>query len=367
MTTQPSVAPRTGVILAVAVLLVLSGLLSVRIMARDASPRATTQAPEAAIPAAAPIDVRTLAVPCWSCPEAKDWPLAFRTNLDMLAPLGTGAGNAAEWFVAFRKPDGPRYAEAVAAEGRRVEHPPVGKILPPDDPLLLEAEGWCDQAKMRFYPDILPLEGADTKLPNLLVALTFARSWVARGQQAESFEAAMADFTRVIRLGRLLRQEDVVLISDLVGLACIRIGAEAIFERARTEGRLDLAMVAALVAGEASPQKLLTAARVTSVEVGPYLLPKPGGGHTLTLPDGRLEAIVTMANTCPDRRFRGEAMWDLRIVGALGTPEQATRAKATLEALSRSDDPMMALGARAFTAKPVTPEEVAMVAESVIR
>ena len=55
----------------------------------------------------------------------------------------------------------------------------LGKIVAGDDPLLLEAEPWCDQGTMHFYPDIFPLEGYSTRIPNLLVALTFARSWIA--------------------------------------------------------------------------------------------------------------------------------------------------------------------------------------------
>ncbi len=124
---------------------------------------------------------------------------------------------------------------------------------------------------MRFYPGIYSVEGFQTKVPNLTLALTLARSLVARGQGEDQFETAMADFGRVVRLGRLLRQDDAMVINDLVGLATIRMGAEAIYQRARADGRLDLALAAAIIAGEAPPQKLLSGARMTSVEVVPYL------------------------------------------------------------------------------------------------
>jgi hypothetical protein len=81
---------------------------------------------------------------------------------------------------------------------------------------------------MRFYPDCFPLEGTDTQLPNLLVPLTFAKPWVARGLALEDPARAKEDFRRAIRLGRLLRQEDATIIADLVGLACIRHGAQAL-------------------------------------------------------------------------------------------------------------------------------------------
>lgn len=359
MSTNRSTVARVGVVAAVTILVVLTVVLAARLSAQAGGyAHAAARAPRAVVPEPKSLDLSTLRIPCWSCPEAQQWPLAFRTDLDLLAPLGTGPANAADWLVAFRKPDGPRYAEAVAAEARRVDRPPVGRVLPPDDPLLLEAEPWCDQALMRFYPDTLTLDGPDTKLPNLLIALTFARSWVDRGRQATSFDAAMADFRRVIRLGRLLRQEDTVIISDLVGLACIRIGAEAIYDRARCEGKLELALVAAVVAGEAPPQKLLTGARITSAELTPYLRPKGDGSYALDLPDQRLDTIIAMANSCPDRRFKGEAMWNLAVVAALGSEAQATKAREVLVTLSRSDDPVIGLGAKAFLDRPVMPADV---------
>jgi len=354
MTTNLRLTPRTGVIAAVAVLIVLSALLPGRLLNADGrTTRVRPSAPVSSLPAPKPVDRQHLSIPCWSCPDARAWPLAFRTDLDMLAPLGSGRGNAALWFGAFAKPNGPRFAEALEANARRVDASPVGKVLPPNDPLLLEAEPWCDQATMRFYPDVFPLAGAETQLPNLLFALTLARSWVHRGMQAAAYDAAMADFRRVVRLGRLLRQEDAVLVNDLVGLACIRIGVEAIYDRARAAGKLDLALAAAVAAGEAPAQKLLSAARMTSIELPPYLKAASDGGYTLELPDERFKAIVAMATTCPDRRFRVEATQNLRVVSELGPPEQAELARRTLEAAAGSDDPVMAPITRAFLARPI--------------
>jgi hypothetical protein len=360
MIPNPSTRARAGVIAALALVAVLAGVLATRLLAREPSRvNVARRAPVATVPAPKPIDVATLEMPCWACPDAPDGPLRFRTDLDMLAPLGTGSGNAAEWFAAFRKPDGPRLAEAVAAEARRVDHPPIGRVLPPDDPLLVEAEPWCDQATMRFYPDVLPLRGAETPLSNLLLALTFARSWLARGEQSADFDAAMADFRRVVRLGRLLRQEDVVLINDLVGLACIRIGLDAIYNRARTAGRLDLALAASVAAGEAAPQRYLTAARVTSVELRPYVRKAADGSVSMALPDERMDAIVAMVTSCPDRRFRGEALWNLEVVATLGTEAQKAKARDTLDAATHSDDPRLAAMARSFHDRPLTPEGIA--------
>jgi hypothetical protein len=367
MSTPRSFNARTGVVLATAVLVVLAGLLAARLLARESGAGHALRPPAVTVPAPKPVDLAALEIQCWSCPRASAWPLRFRTDLDMLAPLGTGSANAARWFAAFAKPDGPRFKEAEAAEARRVDHDPIGKVLPPDDPLLLEAEPWCDQATMHFYPEVFPLKGPETQLPNLLMALTLARSWLARGAQAASLDAAVADLQRAIRLGRLLRQDDAVLINDLVGLACIRIGAEAIYDRARKDGKLELALAAAAVAAEAPPQKLLSAAKMTSVELAPFVRPVGAGKYALELPDKRLDAIVAMVSSDPDRRFRCEAMWDLRVVSTLGPAAQAARARATLEAAAREADPIVAGSARAFLARQVEPEDVASMLEQMTR
>jgi hypothetical protein len=345
MTRNLQISPKTGVLVAMVVVIGLGGLLVVRAAVTDLR-TALPAAPPATVPEAKPIDVSALAIPCWACPDANEWPLRFRTDLDLLAPLGTGKGNAGVWFGAFAKVSGPRAAEGMAALARRVQVPGVGDVLPPDDPLLLEAEPWCDQATMRFYPDVLPLNGWKTELTNLILPLTYARSWVARGQQASRFEDAMADFRRVIRLGRLLRQEDVVLINDLVGLACIRIGAEAVYDRARRDGRLDLALAAAVVAGEAPAQKLLSAARITSSDTEPYVRGRAGQPRTMELPAGHLEKLQRTATASPDRRFRAEAMLQLQVVTWLGTAEERAAARQALEALSRDEDRIVATTAR---------------------
>ena len=113
-----------------------------------------------------------------------------------------------------------RIAARLDGEGREGR-----MILQVHDELLLEAEPWVDLAVMHFYPDVFPMEGAETRITNLLFMLTMARSWTARGVDADDPDQGLEDCRRAIRLGRLLRQEDVVIINDLVGLACIHIGA----------------------------------------------------------------------------------------------------------------------------------------------
>lgn len=346
------------VVVAVVVVAVLGAILAIRLIASttisgpaevSAVPATTVRgpvAPPATVPAPRVVSLEALVVPCWSCSESSQWPVRFRTDLDLLAPLGTGTGNAAVWFKDFTKPDGARYREAVTAMERRIDGPAdVGKMLPPDDPLLREAEPWCDQAVMRFYPDFYPLQGFVTKVPNLLLPLAMARSWVARGRAAAQPDQALADFRRAIRLGRLLRQEDNVVISDLVGLACIRLGTEGIYRLAVKQGDSRLALTAAIVLGEAGPQRLMTAQRLTRTDLRPYVTPGAAGMPVLTLPDRKLEEIVEAATSGSDRRFRGEAIVTLNIVRFLGTPAQQDKALTVLGGLAAGSDPGLAANA----------------------
>lgn len=357
--------PAAGVLAAAGVLVALAVFLPVRLLSRDAGTAhaAAPPPPAARVPAPKAVDPAALSFPCWACKEAESWPLSFRTDLDLLAPLGTGTANAGTFFGAFALQGGPRAAEGKAAVGRAVDRPGVGKVLPPDDPLLREAEPWCDQARLELYPEVFAIEGYETRIANLSLALTMARSWIARGQDAKDLEPALSDFRRVVRLGRLLRQEDVVLINDLVGLACIRIGAEAIYDRARAAGRTDLALVAAVVASEAAPQRLLTASRVTSVELAPYLRKGAAGSASLELPEGYVESMRTTALTAPDRRFRGEATLSLWVVARAAGETDRARAAETIREVAEGKDAPLATLARWCLDHPADDKAVLAVAE----
>lgn len=354
--------PAAGVAGATLTLLALAGLLAFRLVSRDAGTAFAAPPGPAEIPDPKPVVVSALDLPCWACKEAEAYPLRFRSDLDQLAPLGTGKANAAVWFGAFALPDGPRAGEGRAALARAIDVPGVGKALPADDPLLLEAAPWCDQATMRFYPDVFPLEGLQTKLANLQLALTLSRSWVARGRKAASAEEALADYRRVVRLGRLLRQEDTVLINDLVGLAAIRMGAEAIYDAARSAGRLDLALAAAVVAGEAAPQRLLTASRVTSVEVRPYVK-----GKALELPPGYVESVRAVASGNPDRRFRGEALMTLHVMAGFASEADRSRALEATKEVAAGADPVLASLARWNLGHPATAKDLEDLSEPIPR
>ncbi len=348
--TAEAIRPKAfGVIAAAAVVVILLGLLGVRLAdwARAAGVAKSVSPAAAAVPAPHTVRVETLQVPCWTCSDSKAWPLRFRTDLDLLAPLGTGTANAAVWFKDFTKPSGSRWAEVQAAMARRVDGPgDAGKVLPGDDPLLFEAEPRCDQATMRFYPEFFPMKGFDTPIPNLVLPLTLARSWVARGERASDPARATEDFRRAIRLGRLLRQDDVTIIQDLVGLVCINAGAQGIYDLAVKQGDTKLALVASIVLGEYTAQRLLTAERITTTDLRPYLRRSADGEVTLDVPDAKVGDIAAAASSGPDRRFRLEAILELNLVGFLGTKAQQEKAMASVNELTTSSDPIVADNAR---------------------
>jgi len=330
------------VLAAAGLVIILAGTLGARLISHGGRTPAPV-APGAVVPSPATAPIGDLEVPCWSCPSAKEWAIRFQTDLDLLAPLGNGSANAAVWFTDFTKEIGPRAAEVSSAMKRRVEGPEwIGKIFPPDDPLLLEAEPWCDQVSMRFYPEFFELEGWDTRITNLLFPFNLVRSWVARGMAAEDSVSAMADFQRAIRLGRLLRQEDVVIINDLVGLACIHIGARGVYRRALADGDLELALLASAVLGEVAPQRLRTSEKTTMTDLSPSLLEGANGVLTLRLKPGKLDVLIDTARNAPDRRFRAEAMIGLSIVRALGSPDEQVTVSEVFADLAISEDEMIA-------------------------
>jgi hypothetical protein len=330
------------VLLTAAVVLLLAGTLAARLVGSSKYGGLSSRAPSASVPAPVSAPIDQLVVPCWSCPESEEWPVRFQTDLDLLAPLGDGDANAAVFFKDFTKPDGPRYQEAAAAMKARVDGPDwLGKVLPADHSLLVEAAPWCDQATMRFYPDVFVLEGLDTRIPNLLVMLNFAKSWVARGVNAEDTAAALEDSRRAIRLGRLLRQDDTTIIADLVGLACIRVGAEGIYRIAMERGHLELGLIAAVVLGEHAPQRLLTSERVTTVMHAADVRVDDRGDVEFRIDDNDLDRVIEMATTSPERRFTGEAFILLGVVRHFGTPAQQQRVLDVLGDSNVSPDPVV--------------------------
>ena len=126
--------------------------------------------------------------------------------------------------------------------------------------------------------------------------------------------------------------------SDLVGLACIRIGAEAIYGLAAKRGDTPLMLAAAIVQGEAAPQRLSTAALLTRLDLTSFVKTGAAGESTLELPERKLDDVVKVATASPDLRFRAEAIVVLNFVRFLGTAGQQEKALSVLNRLAAAKE-----------------------------
>jgi hypothetical protein len=281
--------------------------------------------------------------PKWGKPQSRDWPIRFKSDLDIIAPLGKGAKNAAIWFKDFMKFKGPRWSEFEKARRKGGEYGSIGR-LDPGHPLLLEAEEWCNQARLRFYPEVIPLAAENTKVISLLVPLVLANSWIARGNKCKNPADALLDFQRVIRLGRLWRQDDTIVYSDLGGLECIRMGAQAIYDLAVRIKDFRLAANAAVILSEYIPQRVLTTRQLNSLYIYPFTK-KGKDKAVIHLPRSSFKDIRHMASSAPDRRFRLEAIFTLSYIIHYGTLKQIGESVKLLRTLSKSDDQIIAVSA----------------------
>ena len=306
-----------------------------------------SQAPLASVPEPATIDVASLPMPqCWTCRSSDHAKSTF--DLDVIAPLGDGTANAAEWFADFSK-DEPRAEEGAAARARRVPVRIGGlayRALPPDDALLAEAEPWVDQALCRFYPDVWSVRSPRPTQPNLLLMQSLAKSWIARADAQADPIAGERDARRAIRLGRLLLQDDVTVAQDLVGKACIRLGLESLHRRARAVGDLPLALATSLALADIDGMRGVTAERMGTI--ARIAIAKPGtlGGARVTGTDADVQALVAIAKGPIERRFRIAALPGLRLVADGGTGDQQELARAALVALAFDYDAVVAAATR---------------------
>ena len=339
-------------------------VISLLLLAIAAGAFAQPHAPAATVPPPRAIAPSAL-------PEPFFWPLElfhgakleFKVDLDLIAPLGNGSGNAALYFKDFAKiGPGPRLAAWDAAAGRRVPSDgPAGEmVLPPNDPLLREAEPWVDQATMRFYPNVWPVRGlstytdgppGDRRMANLIHIVTLGKSWAARGRAQTDPAKKKEDFRRVIRLGRLLRQDDVLLLQDLIGTALIRIGMVALYEEARREGDTSMTTITALAHQDSVVIRLETKERLEDFGIRRENLDAEGiwakmFGPSLELTSQHIDKIIEVATHGKERRFRIEALTLLWYISKECTAAQKKRADQILAASGKDADPIVAGDAR---------------------
>ena len=98
-----------AVIVAGSLVLFLAASLLFRVTAGSRGPGN----PGGFVPSPKPIQLADLGEPfCWGCSWNENVALEFQVDLDLLAPLGTGKANAAEFFADFAR------GEARFGEGR---------------------------------------------------------------------------------------------------------------------------------------------------------------------------------------------------------------------------------------------------------
>jgi hypothetical protein len=321
------------------------------------------------VPAPKPLRLEDVPTPrCWSCPRNRWAETGFDLDLDHLAPLGDGPSNVARWLASFAT-DGAGSAPGRTYETTEVEFDGVSQtVLAFGDPLLDEIEPWLAQGVCRFYPDVWELDGLDTPIPNLQLVIRLARTFALRGRLADDPEAAREDFRRAIRLGRLLLQEDVTLIQNLVGIACVRMGVEALLEQARGEGDLVVVAAAFSVLADHDAMRSRAAARVsTATRLWSDVVPGRLGGFRLRDDSAAVDAVVEMARESKERALRFESLFSLRAIAHLGSGEQAAAARAALGEVAAGDDPLLARHAREALEVPFTDEELQRFVEEASR
>ncbi len=311
--------------------------------------------PEA--PPASVEEPRDLSFP--ELPDPFDWTsldgladaLGYKVDLDLLAPLGNGEGNLAIWLVRFMD-NGGRRDEAIEALARAttVEIGDLAgwSVLPFDDPILLEAEPWIDQGTCRFYPGELRFESLFYQVPDLSLALSLGRTWIARGyQHFRDPPIAKRDIRRAFRLGRLLLQDDVTVSHNLVAAELIRASAKALYDLARRTRDGIGASLAALVLADSTALKiemLKRSAVATNVPAHVFEPPLIGRltGPVMDIRDFEVDEVVTLAGSFASRALRLEALAALYLIEHMGTRSQSKRAAAALEKLSGDSDPLVA-------------------------
>jgi hypothetical protein len=101
-----------------------------------------------------------------------------------------------------------------------------------------------------------------------------------------------------------------------------------------------------VVLGEVAPQRMMTAKRISTVDLAPYIRRDDDDRYRLELPDVQVDALVDLADETTERRFYGEVIMTASAILNLGTPEQQTRVRAVLDELASRDDPIVADFAR---------------------
>lgn len=189
------------------------------------------------------------------------------------------------------------------------------------------------------YPDVLSIEGGE--LPYLPFFMRLGRTWLDRGDEAPDPRRALADYRRVVKLGRLLLQDDVTVIQDLVGLALIGLAAERLYDLAKHQKDATGMIVASLVMNDAAGIGSYTRTRMRNLSRPPVTSRPceswwPWSRRALFL-GHELEAARKLATSSAERRMRLEALSSLRYIASAGGDEISSEARSVLSQVAKSD------------------------------
>ena len=152
---------------------------------------------------------------------------------------------------------------------------------------------------------------------------------------------------RAIRLGRLLRQEDITIISDVIGLLCIQTGAKGIYKIAMREGNIKLAFLASIVLGEVAPQASLSNRKFDKTTFLGAIQEKDNQERKLLISEKDLNDLITIAKEDTNRRFRLEAIGEMNFIRHLcDSGDSVQKVREALSELSKSNDPMISQSAQ---------------------
>lgn len=299
-------------------------------------------AAEEGVPAPEPISLEEIPAPSTRSRNPGEH---LELLLDALAPLGTVEGNAAEWLADFVRPGGERWDGGWRGE---LVDSQRGRVFPAGHSILEEAESWTNRARLRLYPDTISIEAPGFGVPFPLFLMRLGRSWWHHGLEAGG-EEGRESFRHAIRLGRLLRQDDVTHIQDVMGLVLIRFGLQGFHELAAREGDAETMLLAASAMAEAElvrepdyrdfdPQIDIACGLRTEGR------PKLEGVSRRSI-----EAVLgAVKNGKLARRRRVEALPYVRTVMEAGDRRQREEAREALAELAACDDEILAALARGY-------------------
>jgi len=199
---------------------------------------------------------------------------------------------------------------------------------------------------MSFYPGIWPepTVAGRLELPSLIM-LTVATSWMVHGIGSQDPDAARDDFRRMIRLGRLMLQDDASAMQGVIGMWIVRHGLEALYDRALRDGNRREQMLIALALLDRERAYDWERGRLDQLRLPGHLDVRDASARLGISEDvmDLLEGALTQSTV---RRWKLGALRSLQVAVLRGDPASASRAATLLQSAAGDADAMIASAAR---------------------